>query len=179
MADDPTAELLEHLYGELRGLAARRMAREAPGRTLQPTALVHEVALRLLAEEKGGWEDRTQFFAAAALTMRRILVEEARRRRSLKRGGDRWRVPLPEVGSGHEADPDEIVDLDEALTTLEGVDASMAQVVQLRYFGGLTVEESAAVMGVSPRTVKRDWEAARLWLFRRIREARGEGGDAP
>lgn len=176
MDGDPTADLFEYFYSELRRLAYRRMASERPGHTLQPTALLHEVVLRLLAEERTQWNDRSQFFAAAAMAMRRILVEEARRRRSLKRGADAPRVEAEHELLAFEVDPTELLDLDEALTELERHDERLAQVVQLRYFGGLTIEEAASALDMSPRTVRRDWEAARLWLFRRIADSHDSTG---
>jgi len=175
---ETTGDLLELLYGELRRMAARRMAAEGPGHTLQATALVHEVYMRVLAEGRGAWDDRAQFFTTAALAMRRVLVDRARRKHSLKRGGDRDRVALEVDTATVSADRDEVLDLDEALTRLETYDPRMAQVVQLRYFAGLSVDETASVLEVSDRTVRREWEAARLWLFRSITRARGELGNA-
>ena len=168
MDGTPHPALVEHVYAELRRLASSHMARETAGHTLQPTALVHEVYLRLMGDRSCPWDDRGQILAAAALTMRRILVEAGRRRRTDRRGGQLARVELrvDEVTTG--VDATHIADLDDALLQLEEVDAQMARVVELRYFGGLTIEETASVVGVSPRTVRRDWEAARLWLFRKM-----------
>ncbi len=163
-----TRDLLELLYGELRRMAARRMASEGPGHTLQATALVHEVYMRVMAEGRGSWADRSHFFTTASLAMRRVLVDRARHKHSLKRGGDRDRVALDSDTETVSSDQDELLDLDEALTRLEAFDPRMARVVQLRYFAGLSVDETAAILEVSDRTVRREWEAARLWLFRSI-----------
>jgi RNA polymerase sigma factor (TIGR02999 family) len=155
--------LLERVYEELRAMARAQMARERPGHTLQPTALVHEAYLRLV----GGaprWENRAHFFASAAQAMRRVLVEAARARMARKRGGGTLRVSLGEVRGGAELAPEELLDLDRALARLESRDPLMARVVALRYFTGLNVEETAAALGTSPRTVQRLWTAARAWL---------------
>jgi RNA polymerase sigma factor (TIGR02999 family) len=167
----PHAALVEHVYAELRRLASHQMARETPGHTLQPTALVHEVYLRLMGDRSCPWDDRRQILAAAALTMRRLLVESGRRRHADRRGGQLARVELRFDEVATEVDAAHIADLDDALVQLEAVDHQMARVVELRYFGGLTIEETASVIDVSPRTVRRDLEAARLWLFRKM------GGD--
>lgn len=161
-------ELLPLLYGELRRLAASRMARERPGQTLQPTALVHEAYLRLLEGEDMGWEGRGHFFAAAAEAMRRILIERARHHRRLKRGGDQKRVTLDEGAAREEPEAEEMLALDRGLSRLEERDTVMAQVVKLRYFAGLTVPETASALGVSPRQVNRHWTAARAWLQREM-----------
>jgi len=161
--------LLELLYEELRRLARRALAGEANGLTLQPTALVHEAWLRLSAEGRGHWESRAQFFSAASTAMRRILVERARRAGRLKRGAALHRAALVEDALPAAAAPsDELLALDQALVELERLDRRAFEVVQLRYFAGLSVEEVAAVLASSPRTVRRDWAAARLWLFRTI-----------
>ena len=187
---DPTPDdvraLLDVVYEELRRLAYRQMAGEPIGMTLQPTALVHEVFLRLGGEGRTSWSSRAQFFSAAAMAMRRILVEEARRRRQLRRGGAFRRVPLEDGAEGFElvdavgSRGEDLLALDAALDQLERVDARMFQVVQLRYFAGLTVEEAAEVLEVSPRTIRREWETARLWLFQRLarEEQGGEAVDA-
>jgi RNA polymerase sigma factor (TIGR02999 family) len=169
-----TEELLPLVYDELRRLARSRMRRERPGHTLQPTALVHEVYLRLMGAE-GGWEGRGHFFAAAAEAMRRILIERARRIRRKKRGGDLNRVELEDQVSAGGPPVDEVLAVDEALGRLEQKDAQMAAVVKLRYFGGLTVEEIAQALGTSPRTVNRLWTGARAWLRSEI-PAAGEAG---
>jgi RNA polymerase sigma factor (TIGR02999 family) len=164
---DPSAaeQLLPLVYEELRRLAARRMAQEAPGQTLEATALVHEAYLRLVdTEQPPHWNGRGHFFAAAAEAMRRILVERARHKHSLKAGGDRRRLDLaglePAVGG-----PDvDLLALDEALEKLERQDKRKADLVKLRFFAGLTTEEAAGVLGVSPSTADNDWAYARCWL---------------
>ena len=167
-------ELLPLLYDALRRLARARMAHEPAGHTLQPTALVHEAYLRLVGGEPVGWVGRGHFFAAAAEAMRRILVERARSHARLKRGGDLQRVDL-ETAHGIDPRSAELEALDEALGRLEAHDPEMAQVVKLRYFAGLSVEETASALGTSTRTVNRQWTAAKAWLHR----AMGAGGEAP
>jgi RNA polymerase sigma factor (TIGR02999 family) len=174
---DPQAaeQLLPLVYDELRKLAAARMAREAPGQTLQATALVHEAYLRLLdGNPDQPWNSRGHFFAAAAEAMRRILVERYRRKRSLKAGGDRRREDLPdiELPAGSRLD---LLALHEALTKLEQQDRRRAELVKLRFFAGLTLAEAARVLGVSESTVDNDWAYARSWL--RL-EIAGDQGDA-
>lgn len=156
--------LLEVVYDELRALARARMARERRDHTLQPTALVHEAYLRLLGAGDQRWENRAHFFAAAAEAMRRVLVEAARSRLARKRGGDPLRVSLGDVATPTELAPEELLDLDRALARLGKLDAQMARVVELRYFTGLSIPETAEVLGASPRTVQRLWRAARAWL---------------
>jgi len=163
---------------ELHQLAASFMARQGPGHTLQPTALVHEAWLRLVGRRPMPWESRTQFFAYMATTMRRLLVNHARDRTVAKRAGGAVRVDfevalaVPERGSpGRATDgPAEVdlLDLDAALAGLAAVDARQARIVELRYFGGLTVEETGGTLGISSRTVKREWRSARLWLLRTL-----------
>lgn len=169
---DPQAagRLLPLVYAELRQLAARKMAHEAAGHTLQATALVHEAYLRLVGDaDEASWDSRGHFFAAAAEAMRRILIENARRKGSLKRGGKLVRRELddPEAASGF-ADAASLLDLDAALTKLAAEDPGAARLVELRYFAGLTIDEAAHVLGVSPRTAKRQWAYARAWLGREI-----------
>ena len=159
-------ELLPLLYHELRRLAAARMARERPGQTLQPTALVHEAYLRLMSDAHQGWQGRGHFFAAAAEAMRRILIERARRHGRIKHGGDRRRTTLDDGPAESEPDAEEMIALDRSLSRLEEKDPAMAQVVKLRYFAGLTVPETASAMEISPRQVNRHWTAARAWLKR-------------
>jgi RNA polymerase sigma factor (TIGR02999 family) len=172
-ADPATAhraasELLPLLYDELKALAKSRMEREAAGPTLQATALVHEAYLRLVGTNDPGWNGRAHFFAAAAEAMRRILVERARSKSRIKRGGDRERVSLGEVAT-LEGEPDvDVLALDEALTRLASTDPRKAQVVNLRHFAGLTLEETAAALEVSLATVKADWSFARAWLHREL-----------
>lgn len=161
-------ELLPLLYGELRRLAASRMAREKPGQTLQPTALVHEVYLRLLKDENLGWDGKGHFFAAAAEAMRRILIERARHHGRLRHGGEQRRITLDEGVAKEEPEAEELLELDRCLSRLEDRDATMAQVVKLRYFAGLTVDETASALNISPRQVNRHWTSARAWLRREM-----------
>jgi len=170
-AGDPTAaaELLPLVYGELRKLAAARLTTEAAGHTLQPTALVHEAYLRLVgAEPAQGWAGRGHFFAAAAEAMRRLLVDHVRRKRTLRRGGARGGRPLADDDLVTVPLTDELVDLDDALSKLRSADPAAADLVTMRVFGGMTVEEIAAAQGTSPRTVKRNWAYARAWLGREL-----------
>jgi RNA polymerase sigma factor (TIGR02999 family) len=161
-------EFVPVLYHELRRIAARSLRRERPGQTLQPTALVHEAYLRLLRDEDRSFQNRAHFLAIAARSMREILVEHARARGAQKRGGHRQRVTLDEdVAAGQPRDV-ELVALDAALERLEQVDATHARIVELKFFGGLTNEETAEALGVSPATVKRGWAMARAWLFREL-----------
>lgn len=163
--DSSTSELLEAVYEELRHLAQRRMAQESPGLTLQATALVHEAYLRLVNEGREHWENRAHFFSAAAEAMRRILIERARRVGRLKRGGDRQRVALDAVEAPRVDDASvDLLALEEALCRFEQLDPRRSQVVKLRYFVGLSVEETAETLGVAPRTVNTDWNLARAWL---------------
>jgi RNA polymerase sigma factor (TIGR02999 family) len=175
---DPQAaeRLLPLVYDELRRLAARKMAQEAPGHTLQPTALVHEAYVRLVGDgRQRPWDGRGHFFAAAAESMRRILIENARRRKSGKRGGGRARQELREDALADEAlapdAHDELLALDEALARLAAVEPEIVQLVKLRYFAGLTIEQAAAALGISPRTAKRHWAYARAWLRREMDDA--------
>jgi RNA polymerase sigma factor (TIGR02999 family) len=164
---DPHAaeQLLPLVYQELRSLAAQKLAQERPGQTLQATALVHEAYLRLLGgEQEAHWDSRGHFFAAAAEAMRRILVENARRKGRRKRGGHLGRADLDERQLAAPEVREDIVALDQALTKLAGEDKMAADVVQLRYFAGLTLPEVAHVLGVSPRTAGRLWSYARSWL---------------
>jgi RNA polymerase sigma factor (TIGR02999 family) len=168
---DPAAaaQLLPLVYDELRQLAARRIAHEKPGQTLQATALVHEAYLRLVdAEEAQHWNSRGHFFAAAAEAMRRILIEHFRRKRSQRQGGACRRCELSEEDLIDIPLNDELVDLDEALAKLRATDAQAAEVVKLRVFAGMTIEEVAELQGISPRTVKRNWAYARAWLGREL-----------
>lgn len=163
-------KLMPLVYAELRRLASRYLRQERPGHTLQTTALVHEAYLKLVDQKNASWENRVQFFAAAAKVMRHILVDYARSRRTLKRGGDYCRLSLDEaVISSKENDPD-LLTLNEALNNLAAIDIQQSRVVELRVFGGLTVEETAETLGVSPRTVKREWSMAKAWLHKQIKE---------
>ena len=157
-------ELLPLVYDELRRLAHARMARLKPGQTLQPTALVHEAYVRLVESHDQGWENRGHFFAAAAEAMRRIIIDRARRAARVKHGGDRVRITISAIRGGVEPRPEELLALDEALRRLETQDPRMAEVVKLRYFAGLTQDETAAAMDISRRTVNRLSTAARAWL---------------
>ncbi|MHC4409276.1 MAG: sigma-70 family RNA polymerase sigma factor [Planctomycetota bacterium] len=158
-------ELFRLVYDELHRRAAAQMRREAAGHTLQPTALVHEAYLKLVGESAGAWNDRTHFLAAASRAMREILVDFARRRAALKRGGGRVRITLDEKSHGQGRPTDEILAVHEALAKLERVDPEWSRVVELRFFGGLTLEEAAAVMGISLSSAKRIWSRARAWLL--------------
>jgi len=168
---DPHAarELLPLVYDELRKLAAARLAQELPGQTLQATALVHEAYLRLVSHDPDEhWDSRGHFFAAAAEAMRRILVDQARRRNSQRRGGGRQKVDLLAHDLAIDPPDDQILALDEAMTRFHAVDAQAAEVVKLRVFAGMSVEDAARSLGISPRTAKRDWVYARAWLRRQI-----------
>ncbi|MFN0130783.1 MAG: sigma-70 family RNA polymerase sigma factor [Verrucomicrobiales bacterium] len=170
-----TAKLLPLVYDELRRLAAHQMAGEQPGQTLQATALVHEAYVRMVGRDEPGdqhWDSRGHFFAVAAEAMRRILIDRARRKQALKRGGDQARATWDESKVGGAAPPDEILTGDEALTKLSQEDPDLANIVKLRYFVGMTVPETAAVLGVSPSTIDRQWACARAWLFREITEGK-------
>ncbi|UCC49064.1 MAG: sigma-70 family RNA polymerase sigma factor, partial [Gemmatimonadota bacterium] len=165
-----TERLLPLLYDELRALARRKMANEPSDHTLQATALVHEAYLRLVQDKDARWESRGHFFAAAAEAMRRILVERARRYAAAKRGGGGKRVQLDELQLTFDMPSTTVLALDEVLTELERIDPQMGKVVKLRFFSGLTVEETAAACGLSTRTVDREWAYARTWLYKRLAE---------
>ncbi len=169
---DPSAasQLLPLVYEELRQLAAQKLVHETPGQTLQPTALVHEAYLRLVgAGEELHWNSRGHFFAAAAEAMRRILVESARRKHATKHGGERSRVPLEEFHRVSES-PRDMLDLDEALTRFAAEEPAKAKLVQLRFFGGLSIPEAAATLEVSEATAERWWAYARAWLFSELQD---------
>jgi RNA polymerase sigma factor (TIGR02999 family) len=170
-----TEQLLPLVYEELRKLAAQKLAQEAPGQTLQPTALVHEAYLRLVAspgresgESKPHWDSRGHFFAAAAEAMRRVLIDTARRRRSQRRGGTAQRRSLEGLEAAVPASDDELLAVDEALERLHQVDPPKAELVKLRYFGGLTIPEAAKVLGISITTANRYWAYARAWLHEEL-----------
>jgi RNA polymerase sigma factor (TIGR02999 family) len=162
------SELFPLVYAELRDLARRRMAGERAGHTLQATALVHEAYLKLLGGSAPPWQDRRQFFFAAAEAMRQILIDHARARSGLKRGGGRKRVPLGVVDLAADDNATEILALDEAVCRLEKDSPDVAAVVRLRFYAGLSVGETAEALGISPRTVKREWTYARARLFREL-----------
>lgn len=167
---DPKAsdELLPLVYDELRKLAAAKMAHEAPGHTLQPTALVHDAWLRLVGENKEHWQGRAQFFSAAAEAMRRILIERARGRARLKRGGEWQRVELETLDLAVTTDDDLLLGVHEALDKLAELDASGAELIKLRFFAGLTNVEAAKLLGLPERTAKRTWAYARAWLHQEL-----------
>lgn len=166
--------LLPLVYDELRRVAATQIGRETVGQSLTATALVHEAYLRLVGEQT--FRNRGHFFAAAAEAMRRVLVDAARRRGRLKRGGDRKRVDLRQVPSVADLPSDDLLDLDDALTVFAAEDPTKAELVRLRFFAGLSVEEAADVLGVSRATAERHWTYARTWLFDRLTQDRGTAG---
>jgi RNA polymerase sigma factor (TIGR02999 family) len=160
--------LMPLVYEELRRLAASYMRRERPGQTLQATALVHDAYIRLMQDSKLSWQNRSHFFGIAARSMRQILVERARARRAAKRGGSRIRVTLDAGLLATEGPAIDLEALDEALTRLEALDVELAQVVEVRFFGGLSIDEAAEALDVSPATVKRRWTVAKAWLAREL-----------
>lgn len=166
---DPSAadKLLPLVYDELRRLASLKLASEKPGQTFQPTALVHEAYLRLVDRDELSWQNRAHFCAIAAGSMRQILVERARARAAAKRGGDWRRVTLTDAVREERSGVD-VEALDQALTRLAGNSPELARLVELRFFGGLTIEETAVALGVSPATVKRQWASARVWLLHEL-----------
>jgi RNA polymerase sigma-70 factor, ECF subfamily len=167
---DKTAfdKLMPLVYGELRQMAKRYMDRQPTGHTLQTTALIHEAYLRLVGQSEVQWQNRAHFFGVAARAMRHILVDYARNRQAAKRGGAVQQVTLDEAATVSAEQAAELVALDDALESLAAFDRRKSQVVELRYFGGLTVEETAEVLQVSPGTVARDWRLARTWLLREL-----------
>jgi len=169
---EANGQLLLLVYQELRRLAAYKMSQEAPGHTLQPTALVHEAWLRLMGDKAPRFENRAHFFAAAAEAMRRILVESARRKMRLKHGGQLQRVDVDEVELALPLPNDELLALDEALDRLATVDARAAEVVKVCFFVGLTQEEAAKELGISLATAERLWSFARAWLFQEMQKTR-------
>ena len=164
------AKLLPLVYEELRKLAAAKMAHESPNQTLQPTALVHEAWLRLTGDENVKWEGRGHFFGAAAEAMRRILIDNARRKRARRHGGGQQRVDIEEVEIAVLAKEDELLAMNEALEKFAIVDREKAELVKLRYFVGLTIEEAAAVLNISTPTAKRWWTYSRAWLYQKIQD---------
>jgi RNA polymerase sigma factor (TIGR02999 family) len=166
-------ELLLVVYDELRRLAAIKMAHELPGHTLQPTALVHEAWLRLTGSQPPHWENRAHFFGAAAEAMRRILIDSARRKQARRHGGGQQRVSLDDLELAGAADDTQLLSVHEALDQFAAQDPVKAELVKLRYFVGLTIEETADVLNISEPTAKRYWSYARAWLYRAITEAEG------
>ena len=167
---DPKAadELLPLVYEELRKLASAKMASESPGHTLQPTALVHEAWLRLAGNEDRKWNDRTHFFAAAAEAMRRILVDNARRKRAQRHGGGQQRMEHVDIAVASAPNDDQLLAVNEALEKFAAQDRQKAELVKLRYFVGMTIEEAAQALGISEPTAKRHWAFARAWLAEEI-----------
>lgn len=161
--------LVPLVYAELRAAARAHLRAERADHTLQPTALVHEAYLRLFAGHYPAWNDRQHFFRAAAEAMRRILIEHARKRARVKRGGNPIRLSLSDIDAAAQQEPAALLALDEAIRRLEEQDPTTAQVVHLRFFAGLSVEETAQLLEVSPRTVKREWAYARAWLYDALR----------
>jgi RNA polymerase sigma factor (TIGR02999 family) len=168
-------EVFPLVYAELRRIAAREMRREKPGRTLQTTALVHEAYLRLLKDASLSFQNRAHFLGIASRAMREILIEHARARSARKRGGGAVRLTLDDLVASVSSPSVDVLALDEALQRLARLDERHARVVELRYFGGMSVEETAAALDLSPATVKRDWTLARAWLYREL----GGSGPAP
>jgi RNA polymerase sigma factor (TIGR02999 family) len=162
------AKLLPLIYEELRVLAAQKMSHELPGQTLQATALVHEAYIRLVGEETSNWDSSGHFFAAAAEAMRRILVDNARRKRSIKHGGNRQNLSLTEDLLAIEDPKDDLLALNEALDKLANEDPKLAELIKLRYFAGLTLDQIAKMMGIGRRTADRYWALGRAWLYQEI-----------
>jgi RNA polymerase sigma-70 factor, ECF subfamily len=160
-------KLMPLVYGELRRLARQYMRRERPGHTLQTSALINEAYLRLVDQDIA-WENRAHFFAISARLMRQILVDHARERNSIKRGGNQFKISLAEAANLGQDQASDIVALDDALKSLAEIDPRQSQIVELRFFGGLTIEETAEVLGVSHTTVERDWNFAKAWLHREL-----------
>lgn len=169
--DEVVDALFDRVYDELHGLAHRQLNRLRPGQTLNTTGLVHEAYLKLVDQSEADWEDRTHFFAVAATAMRHIIINYARKQSAEKRGGDAEHVAFDEQIMAPQESAEALVTVDRALDRLAERDERMARVVELRFFGGLTQEESAAVLDVSARTVRRDWTAARAWLSKALSDA--------
>jgi RNA polymerase sigma factor (TIGR02999 family) len=174
----PAADLLPVVYAELRQLAVALSGRLPPGQTLTPTALVHEAYLRLVGEQDPGWHGRRHFFGAAARAMRNILVEQARRKGAHKHGGGARRVELAEGLAVIEPPADDLLAVDEAIQKLQADKPHLAEIAMLRYFAGLSVDETAAVLGISASTLTREWRFARAWLIRHLGDARAGAGPA-
>jgi RNA polymerase sigma factor (TIGR02999 family) len=165
-------ELLPLVYDELRKLAASKMAREAPGQTLQPTALVHEAWLKLAGNEASRWDSRAHFFGAAAEAMRRILIDKARRKQAVRHGAGQQRLDVQEIEIPAPVADDQLLAINEALDRLNAQDKPKAELVKLRYFAGLSIEEAAGVLGISEATAKRWWAYARAWLYSEVQSGR-------
>jgi RNA polymerase sigma-70 factor (ECF subfamily) len=165
------AALTPMLYNELHRLAMHHMRNERPGHTLQATALVNEAYLKLIDNREANWQNRAHFLAIASQAMRRVLIDHARSKRRVKRGGLQQKVALEDVQIAAEEQTYDLIALDEALDRLAKVDARQGRIVELRFFGGLSVEQTAEVLSISPKTVKRDWAVARAWLHRELRNA--------
>jgi len=161
-------ELLQLVYTPLRELAGHHLRREREGHTLQPTALVHELYLKLIKQRRVDWSDRRHFFAVAAQMMRRILVDHARRRKSDKRGGEKVSIALDDALEVAAAESLDVIALDDALEQLAAIFPQQSKIVELRFYGGLTIDETAEVIGVSPATISREWTMARAWLRRAL-----------
>ena len=173
---DALTRLMPLIYNELRRLATFHLRRERPDHTLQTTALVHEAYLRLVDQTDAHWKGRDHFLAVAAQAMRRILVDYARRHKAVKRGGPLPRLSLEEAVAVSEEQSDNLLLIDRLLTRLEAIDPQEARIIELRFFAGLSVEETASAMGVSPTTVKREWSVARKWLAREMGRASAGSG---
>jgi RNA polymerase sigma factor (TIGR02999 family) len=173
------AELLPLVYDELRRLAALRLAQEAPGQTLEATALVHEAYLRLVGDNRDAWDNRRHFFAAAAEAMRRILVEQARRKDRVRHGGGKKRIDLEEACSLVQSPSEELLALDEALTRLADLNPARAEVVKLRFFTGLTMSEIAQTLSISLPTAERYWAFARTWLYAELKADEDQDSVSP
>ena len=170
-------DLLPVVYDELRALARRRMVQLKPGQTLQPTALVHDVYLRLIGDEDPGWAGRNHFFGAAARAMRNIIVEQYRRKRAVKHGGDRERVPVEQVELPIDTPNYDVLDLNEALEELEADDPRKGEIVNMRCFAGLTAQETADAIGVSLGTIEREWRYIKVWLHDRLSAPESEADE--
>jgi len=175
---EAAAQLVPLIYEELRRLAVRRLRHERPGHTLQTTALVHEVYLKLAGQRNARWQNRAQFFAVASQLMRRILVDYARTQQRIRRGGRQEKVPLDEVLLIARDRTDELLAVHESLSRLERLDSRQGRIVELRYFGGLTVDETAEVLRVSSKTVMREWNTAKAWLYGELKERHGDDARA-
>jgi RNA polymerase sigma-70 factor, ECF subfamily len=171
--DGASAKLIPVVYDELRRLAGSYMRRERVDHTLQATALVHEAYLKLIEQRSVNWQSRAHFFGVAAQLMRRILIDHARGHSRQKRGGEQKKVSLDEALIFSEQQADELLAVDDSLNLLAKIDPRQAKIVELRFFGGLSVEETAEVLGVSPKTIKRDWSVAKAWLYADLKERYG------